>query len=191
MKKEELRQILEFMKETDKLKSVQRKTYLSQEDRFEDAAQHSWHLALFTILLKNQFSNELDYTKMLEMAIMHDLVEVYAGDTYAFDEVKNLDKQEREEVAAEKLFTQLPEEVRNKFIELNNEYMQKQSSEAQHVSALNKLIPKIQNKITNYKAWKDNNLSREKLNESFTKYCEFNEKIKQLSEIIREDIKDY
>lgn len=191
MNRQELKEIIEFIKETDKLKSVHRKTYLSQENRFEDSTQHSWHLALLVILIKDHLSSDLDYTKMLEMAIIHDLVEIYAGDTYTFDEEANKSKVQREKEAAKKLFAKLPEKLQFQFDELNTEYVSRNSSEAQHISALNKLIPKIQNKITNYRAWRENNLSREKLDDSFTKYCEFNEEIKLLSEVMKEDIKDY
>jgi len=187
----ELKQVIEFMKETDKLKSVYRRTKLSQEDRFEDGAQHSWHTALFAILLKDHLKDNIDYTKFLEMAIIHDLVEIYSGDVFAFDEENQFKKFNEEKESAKKLFELLPKELNLKFHSLNDEYMNRETTESIYLSAINKTIPSIQNKITNYYSWKEFNISNTRLEEFFKVHCEIDSNFKQLIKIIKEDIKDF
>lgn len=191
MNDNELKKIIEFMKETDKLKSIYRRTKLSQEDRFEDGAQHSWHTALFVMLLKDHLNSNLDYTKLLEMAIMHDLVEIYSGDVFAFDEENQIKKFNEEKESAKKLFGLLPESLNTKFHNLNDEYTNRKTPESQHLSAINKTIPTIQNKITNYYSWRKYNISSSRLNTFFNTHCEINAEFEQLIKIIKEDIKDF
>ncbi len=190
MNKKDIPVIIDFLKELDKFKSVHRACYLSSEDRKEDDAQHSWQLAMFVILLKDYWETSLDYTKMLELSLTHDLVELYAGDTFAFDEKANLDKDKREEESAKKLFSQLPSELEVKFHNLNIDYINKNSKEAQYIYALDKLIPKLQNIVSNFKAWKEHNVPIEKLNESIDKNCRFEKDIEEIAEIIMKEVNE-
>lgn len=180
--------IIEFMKETDKFKTTYRKTDLSQDlNRYEDDAQHSWHLALWIILLKDHFSSSLDYAKMLELALTHDLVEIYAGDTFAYDQKAIESKKERESIAAQKLFSQLPKNLQKRFHSLNDEFIKQESFEAKHVSALDILTPKILNILTNFKTWKEEDVPYDKVKAKVDKFCKFNEEIRKISEILMKE----
>lgn len=159
-------QIIEFLKEIDKLKAVDRVIQLPTLNRCETTAEHSWHLAMFIILFKDKLKEELNYEKMLEMALIHDLVEIYAGDTFAFDEKAREGKHEREEKAANKLFAILPKELENKFHKLFEEYENKTSKEAEIVFSFDKLHPLMQNLISNGADWKKHKLTFEIIDEN-------------------------
>lgn len=109
---------LEFLIEADKMKSVLRQTLLADGSKRENDAEHSWHFALMAMVLYEYADQtKVDLYRVLKMALVHDLVEVYAGDTFAYDDKGNADKEMREEAAAQKLFSLLPEdqhhEIRN------------------------------------------------------------------------------
>ena len=99
---------IQFIVEVDKVKNIFRQTYLSDGERKENDAEHSWHLALSAILLKEYVSEEVDLLKVITMVLIHDLVEIDAGDTYAYDSEGAKDKREREEKAADRIFGILP-----------------------------------------------------------------------------------
>src|SRR5690606_11392465 len=98
---DEIAQLFEFIKETDKLKSVYRQTLITDRSRQENSAEHSWHLALMAVLFKN-YANDpnLDVLRVIQMVLVHDIVEIDAGDTFAYDTVGHADKEERETAAA-------------------------------------------------------------------------------------------
>src|SRR3989338_476599 len=96
--------ILSFLKEIEKFKLIERRVYCSDLKRKESDAEHSWHLAMFIILFEKDIAKNLDIAKMLKMALIHDLVEIYAGDTFAFDKEGQKTKKERELMAGQKLF---------------------------------------------------------------------------------------
>ena len=102
---ERLKKQMEFILELDKLKKIQRQTYLRDESRQENDAEHSWHLALMAILLSEYANEPVDTLKVIEMVLIHDAVEIDAGDTYAYDEKGNESKREREEKAANRIFS--------------------------------------------------------------------------------------
>lgn len=101
---------LEFIAEVDKIKHILRRNLLTDGSRRENDAEHSWHLAMMAILLEEYASEAVDLKRVLSMVIVHDLVEIYAGDTFAYDVEGNKDKELREEQAAKKLFSLLPED---------------------------------------------------------------------------------
>ncbi len=156
--------IVEFLKEIDKLKSVERVLRLKySNNRNENVAEHSWHLAMYVMLFRNEFENDLDYSKMLEFALIHDLVEIYAGDTYIFDKEKLKDKKEREDKAAKKLYSQLPLDLKKRFENLYNEYENQKSEESKIVYSFDKLQPMIQNLLIDGLTWQENKLTFEML----------------------------
>ncbi|MCK5234926.1 MAG: HD domain-containing protein, partial [Candidatus Aenigmarchaeota archaeon] len=97
--------ILSFLQEIEKYKTVERKMYCSDLNRVESDAEHSWHIAMFLLLFEKELPDGLDIKKMLKLALMHDLVEIYAGDTFAFDKEHQKTKNERELQSANKLFS--------------------------------------------------------------------------------------
>lgn len=97
-------QQLQFILEVDKVKNIFRQTYLADANRKENDAEHSWHIALMAILLKEHAREEVDLLKVITMVLIHDLVEIDAGDTYAYDDVGKETKREREEKAADRIF---------------------------------------------------------------------------------------
>ena len=105
---ERLEKQMEFILEVDKVKKIVRQTYLSDASRKENDAEHSWHLALMAVLLKEYSNEEVDLAKVIPMVLIHDLVEIDAGDTYAYDEAGAETKRERETKAADRIFGLLP-----------------------------------------------------------------------------------
>ena len=112
---ERLEKQMEFILEVDKVKKIVRQTYLSDASRKENDAEHSWHLALMAVLLKEYSNEDVDLAKVIPMVLIHDLVEIDAGDTYAYDEAGAKTKQERETKAADRIFGLLPDDQEHGF----------------------------------------------------------------------------
>ena len=127
--------LLSFLKEVEKYKTVERKVWTSNLNRAESNAEHSWHMAMFLLLFKKELPQDANFTKMLKMALIHDLVEIYSGDTFAFDKKGRENKKQRESEASEKLFSQLPEDLKKEFSELFNEYEGCESKESKIVKS--------------------------------------------------------
>lgn len=108
--KERLKQQMDFILEVDKIKNIGRQTYLSDGKRKENDAEHSWHLALMAFLLQEHAAKSVDVTKVMIMVLIHDIVEIDAGDTYAYDEAGHKTKEAREKAAAERIFGLLPKD---------------------------------------------------------------------------------
>jgi len=151
--------ILEFLKEIEKLKLIERKVFVSNKSRFENSAEHSWHLAMFVLLFEKDLPKNIDVTKMLKMVLIHDLVEIYAGDTFFFDEEQRKSKREREERAAKRLFNKLPKDLKGNFRQLFIEYESKETKESKIVSSFDKLQPMLQNIVSGGYSWKLNKLT--------------------------------
>ena len=112
---ERLGQIAEFCKLIDREKFVQRRTFLTDGERLENDAEHAWHMAVMALLLSEYSNEDIDVLKVVSILLIHDLVEVYAGDTFAYDEEAKKDQRQRELAAADKLFSQLPEDLARRF----------------------------------------------------------------------------
>ena len=119
---ERLQKQMEFIVEVDKVKQIIRQTYLADASRKEDDAEHSWHLALMAVLLKEYSNEEVDLAKVVPMVLIHDLVEIDAGDTYAYDDAGAETKEDREAKAADRIFGLLPADQGKYFRELWNEF---------------------------------------------------------------------
>ena len=121
--------ILEFLFTLDKAKTILRKGYLGNGSRRESIAEHMWHLALWAMLLRDEIGFKADLLRTLELVLTHDLVEIYAGDTYAFDEAAVAGQRAREEEAAEALFSSLPNDLAGKFRGLWDEFEEARTPE--------------------------------------------------------------
>ena len=148
-----LEQQFQFIQEIDKEKFIGRQTYLSDGQRKENDAEHAWHLALMTILLSDYANENIDVLKTVTMLLIHDIVEIDAGDTYAYDEEAKKTQKDREEKAAERIFGLLPEDQGETFTGLWQEFEEQKTPEARFARTMDNLQPMMLNHVTDGKAW--------------------------------------
>ena len=168
---------IQFIVEADKVKNIFRQTYLSDGERKENDAEHSWHLALSAILLKEYVSEEVDLLKVITMVLIHDLVEIDAGDTYAYDSAGAKDKREREEKAADRIFSILPTEQGQYFRELWEEFEEYETEEAKYAHLLDNFQPMLLNDAAKGKSWSEHQVKKQQIYKR-------NERIEETSETI-------
>lgn len=164
IKDDNLQKILSFIVEVDKIKNIMRRTLLVDGSRRENDAEHSWHLAIMAMLL-TEYADDKNFTldKVLKMVIVHDLVEIYAGDTFAFDVKGNLEKEDKEKQAADKLFGQLPSNQGKQLRKLWEEFDEAKTPEARYAAALDRLQPFIHNLCTEGHTWVLGKVTREQV----------------------------
>nr|WP_296265429.1 HD domain-containing protein [uncultured Merdimonas sp.] len=148
-----LEQQFQFIQEIDKEKFIGRQTYLSDGQRKENDAEHAWHLALMTILLSDYANENIDVLKTVTMLLIHDIVEIDAGDTYAYDEEAKKTQKDREEKAAERIFGLLPEDQGETLKGLWQEFEEQKTPEARFARTMDNLQPMMLNHVTDGKAW--------------------------------------
>ena len=155
------RRQLSFMIEIDRLKTVMRQTYLTDTSRKENSAEHSWHIAL-AVMIFSEYAVEqhLDLARVIRMLLVHDLIEIDAGDTYCYDETANHSKLERERKAAHRLFNMLPSDQAAELYALWQEFELAQSAESRFANALDRLQPFLHNYVTAGKSWQEHNICR-------------------------------
>lgn len=155
MTPERLNQQITFVREADKLKSIQRQTLLTDASRQENDAEHSWHLALMALVLTEYAQGgAIDLLQVIRMLLVHDLVEIDAGDTYCYDAGGYTDKHQRETAAAERLFNLLPSDQATQIRTLWDEFEACRTPEAKFANALDRLQPLMHNAFTNGRMWK-------------------------------------
>ena len=137
---ERLLKILSFIEEIEKLKHIKRINTLSDCSRQESDAEHSWHLAMIVLLLKNELGEKFDLEKAVKIALVHDLIEIYAGDYWPSNKKEIQEKKSREKKAAKKLFSQLPKDLEKEIKEYWQEYENVKTVEAKMVKALDKIV---------------------------------------------------
>ena len=159
-----LKKQLEFAVEIDKMKTVLRKSAIISEPRRENDAEHSWHFATMAMLLYEYADTDhVDLTRVLKMALIHDLVEIYAGDTFAFDKQANLGKADREEQAADKIFGMLPEEQGKEYRALWEEFDEMKTPDSLYAASIDRLQPFILNHNTEGYTWKLGNVTKQQV----------------------------
>lgn len=159
-----LRRQLRFVVELDRLKSVLRRTPLTDGSRRENAAEHSWHLAVMALVLEEHAPDEdLEVTRALKMLLLHDVVEIEAGDTYCYDREARRDQRQREERAARRLFGMLPEDQERRFRALWREFEERDSPEARFAAALDRLQPLLHNFLTEGRSWREHDVGRSRV----------------------------
>ncbi|WP_408732109.1 HD domain-containing protein [Chryseobacterium sp.] len=144
---------IEFVKEIDKLKYIQRRTKLFNSDRRENDAEHSWHLAMMTLVLAEHSNQPVDVLKVVKMVLIHDLVEIDAGDTFIYDTTKNHTNTEEELLAAKRIFGILPEKQAEEFIAIWTEFEEGHTAEAKFARTMDRLEPLLQNTSNNGGTW--------------------------------------
>jgi len=153
MQADRLLKQIEFIKEIDKLKYITRKSRLFNSDRHENDAEHSWHLAMMVLVLSEYANESIDILKVLKMVLIHDIVEIDAGDTFLFDNNKDHTNTEEELVAAKRIFGLLPEEQEREFIEIWEEFEAGVTNESKFAKAIDRFEPMLQNASNNGGTW--------------------------------------
>ena len=154
---------LAFIKEIDKEKQIFRQTYISDGTRKENDAEHAWHMAIMTLLLSEYSNEEIDVLKTIRMILIHDVVEIDAGDTYAYDEVAKTTQREREEKAADRLFGLLPEDQAEELRALWEEFETGETKEAKFARTMDNFQPMMLNDATDGKAWVEHQVAVSKI----------------------------
>lgn len=154
-----LKKQLDFVLEMDKLKYIERQSYVADGSRHENDSEHSWHLALMAMILSEYANEPVDVLHVIKMVLIHDAVEIDAGDTYAYDIEGNATKREREEKAADRLFNILPEDQAREMRDIWEEFEAGITPEAKFANALDRVQPLMLNDITGGKAWKEHEVA--------------------------------
>jgi len=163
MENERLKKQLAFALEVDKEKNILRQTHLSGHGRRENDAEHAWHMAVMIYLLKEYANEEIDLAKAMMMALIHDVVEIDAGDTYAYDS-KGLETQkEREEQAAQRIFGMLPEDQREEFYALFQEFEEYETPESRFAHTMDNFQPLMLNHSNDGGDWKEHNVAKSQI----------------------------
>ena len=157
---------VEFIIEVDKLKHVLRQTILMDRSRRENSAEHSWHIALLVFVLA-EYSREtdIDLFHVIKMLVIHDLVEIDAGDTYCYDDRGREDQAERENIAAERIFGLLPCDQAAEFRTLWDEFEKRETPESRFANAMDRVQPFLHNYFTNGQTWQANDISSRQVHE--------------------------
>ncbi|MGI3060538.1 HD domain-containing protein [Vibrio alginolyticus] len=159
---ERLEKQLALVIELDKLKSILRRTRVkSAEGRLENSGEHSWHVALMAILMEEHANAPVDICRVMKMLLIHDVVEIDAGDTFVYDTAASQEQAEKEIRAAERLFGMLPSDQEQELLSLWHEFEAAQTDDAKYAKALDRLIPMLLNYHNNGQSWKEHGVSRE------------------------------
>ena len=157
---------IEFILEVDKLKHTLRQTILIDRSRRENSAEHSWHIALMVFLLA-EYSNEtnIDLFHVMKILLIHDLVEIDAGDTYCYDDKGRQDQAQREQIAADRIFGLLPADQAAGLRALWDEFERRDTPESKFANALDRVLPFLHNYFTDGQTWQKNNIKRSQVHE--------------------------
>ena len=155
MENERLKKQLDFIMEIDKEKNILRQTHLSGHGRQENDAEHAWHMAVMIYLLREYANEEIDIAKAMMMALIHDVVEIDAGDTYAYDSEGLSKQKEKEAKAAERIFGMLPEDQAGELRSLFEEFEEYESPEARFVHTMDNFQPLLLNDSNNGGDWRE------------------------------------
>lgn len=158
-----LEQQIRFITEIDKVKNIFRQTYLADGKRKENDAEHSWHIALMAYLLQEHVEEPVDVPRVMLMVLIHDLVEIDAGDTYAYDSEGAKTKREREVRAAERIFGLLPEDQGRYFRELWDEFEAYESADAKYAHLLDNFQPLLLNDASSGRSWSEHDVKKSQI----------------------------
>ena len=160
---ERLKQQLDFILEIDKEKNILRQTHLSGHGRRENDAEHAWHMAIMTMLLSEYANEKIDVLKTVGMLLIHDIVEIDAGDTYAYDENAKKTQHEREKKAADRIYGLLPGEQGRKLYDLWEEFEAQETAESKFARTMDNIQPIMLNAATDGKAWEEHDVHIEQI----------------------------
>lgn len=181
---------LAFALEIDKEKRITRQTHLSEHGRNETDAEHAWHMAIMAYLLREYANEEVDITKVMLMCLVHDIVEIDAGDTYAYDSEGLATQKEREDKAKERIFSLLPEDQKNELISLFDEFEAYETPEAKFAHSMDNFQPLILNNSNEGGDWKEHDVTAAKVYGRQSKTRLGSEKIYEITDqLIQENIR--
>lgn len=161
--RERIKKQMDFLREIDKLKSIGRQSYLTDGVRKENDAEHSWHLAMCALVLQEYMPEPVDVARTVELVLIHDLVEIWAGDAYAYDAQAQAAQHEKEVQAAEKLFGMLPEDQREYFKRLWEEFEACESGEARFARVMDNCQPLLLDDASGGKSWREHGIAKEQV----------------------------
>lgn len=157
-----LEQQLALLMELDQLKSVLRRTRVKSADaRLENSAEHSWHVALMAILMEEHANEPVDIARVVKMLLLHDVVEIDAGDTFVYDVAASAEQEQKELQAAQRLFGMLPDDQGQPLLELWLEFEAASTADAKFAKALDRIIPMLLNYHNQGQSWQEHGVSRE------------------------------
>ncbi len=191
MTPENLVKQIEFIKEIDKVKYIQRKTKLFNSDRNENDAEHSWHLAMMALVLAEHSNVPVDLLKVIKMVLIHDIVEIDAGDTFIYDTEKSHSNSDEERLAAQRIFGMLPKEQAEELIAIWEEFEAGITNEAKFARTMDRLEPLLQNTSNKGGTWSEFGVNYEKVHEKKSIMKEGSESIwSYAKELINESVKN-
>lgn len=184
---ERLQQQIAFLVEVDRLKTVLRQTVITDRSRAENTGEHSWHIALMAVVLAEHGPPDLDVLHTVKMLLVHDLVEIDAGDTFGYDEVGYRDKEARERCAADRIFGLLPEDQQHSLRALWDEFEEASTAEARMANAIDRLQPALLNSRTEGHSWVKHDLHRSQVEKRLAPIGEASD---ALGDVVRSVIED-
>ena len=186
---ERLQKQLDFILEIDKEKNIFRQTHLSGHGRNENDAEHAWHMAIMAYLLQEYSNEKIDVARIMLMCLIHDVVEIDAGDTYAYDAEGLKTQKAREEAAKERLYSMLPEDQKADLTAIFDEFEERKTPEAKFARALDNLQPLLLNNSNDGGDWRNHDVTAEKVYERQSRTREGSEKLFEVTDkILKENI---
>jgi putative hydrolase of HD superfamily len=178
---------IRFVLEIDKLKTIIRRTYLLNADRAENTAEHSWHLAIMAILLAEHANQPIDVARVVKMVLIHDIVEIDAGDTYFYDTAAAVDKADRENAAAQRIFGILPPDQSEELRTLWKEFEAGKTGDARFALALDRFMPQLHNYHTRGRSWAEHGITADRVLEGNASMAEGSEKLWECARALLDD----
>ena len=184
MEKEELTQLFNFFREIDKEKFIGRQTYLTDGVRKENDAEHAWHMAIMAYLLREYSNEPVDITRVMLMCLIHDVVEIDAGDTYAYDEEGKKTQKAREEAAKERIYSLLPEDQKEELASIFDEFEESKTPESKFAHAMDNLQPLMLNNSNDGGDWREHGVSAKQVYGRQSRTKEGSEKLYEVTDQI-------
>ena len=186
---ERLQKQIDFILEIDKEKNIFRQTHLTGHGRNENDAEHAWHMALMAYLLQEYSNEKIDVARVMLMCLIHDVVEIDAGDTYAYDTEGLKTQKARENAAKERIYSLLPDDQKEKLVEIFDEFEERKTPEAKFARALDNLQPLLLNNSNDGGDWRNHDVTAEKVYERQSRTREGSEKLFEVTDkILKENI---
>ncbi|HNZ99286.1 HD domain-containing protein [Ruminococcus sp.] len=187
MTNERLKKQLDFFLELDKMKNLYRQTYVLHEDRKENDAEHSWHIAITAFLLSEYAKNDIDINKVVKMLLIHDVVEIDAGDTYCYDAAGNTTKAEREEKAAQRIFGLLPDDQKAEYYSLWREFEDSKTNEARFAAVMDRIQPLMLNYTKGGISWQEHGIRKDQVMNRNSDYFSESDELAALIKSVLDD----
>lgn len=187
MTNERLKKQLDFFLELDKMKNLYRQTYVLHEDRKENDAEHSWHIAITAFLLSEYAKNDIDINKVVKMLLIHDVVEIDAGDTYCYDTAGNTTKAEREEKAAQRIFGLLPDDQKAEYYSLWREFEDSKTNEARFAAVMDRIQPLMLNYTKGGISWQEHGIRKDQVMNRNSDYFSESDELAALIKSVLDD----